>query len=246
MSYHQGIDSISSSGVKMLINKTPAHFYRRYGLGAPEEVSRPLVFGSAFHAMVLEGEAVCKGLYGDAPAHPGTAKYAAWLEQSSHLAGGLKPDDWREIKFMQQALADDVEIAKLLAMPAKIEERIDFTDDETGMACKIKPDFLANDGSVMLDLKTTADATERGIYQSVRRFDYDLSAAMYLRGVEAALGVTPRWGWVFVEKVTHLPRLVWASDETIETGNAKLDKGLAIYRDCAEVKSWPGYETIEF
>ena len=39
MSYHSGIDSISSSGVKMLVNKTPAHFHQRYAEGAPEAVS---------------------------------------------------------------------------------------------------------------------------------------------------------------------------------------------------------------
>ena len=244
MSYHSGIDSISSSGVKMLVNKTPAHFHQRYAEGAPEAVSRPLVFGSVFHAFVLEGEAVCRSLYGTAPAHPGTAKYAAWLSNEECLYGGLKEEDWAEIQLMQAGMLANEEIKALLDMPAIIEQRFDWTDKEYDVQCKIKPDFLARDGSVMLDIKTTADATNYGIHTAVRRYDYDLSAAMYLRAIEAIEGITPRWGWIFIEKGTRLPRLVWASDETIETGSAKLERGLSIYSECMKSGKWPGYETL--
>lgn len=242
--YHGGIDSISSSGVKMLVNKTPAHFHQHYAQGMQAPVSRPLVFGSAFHALVLEGEAVCRHLYGVAPAHPGTAKYTAWLANEERLEGGLKQEDWDEMFLMQKGLLANKEIRELLDAPGIVEQRFDWTDSEYEVQCKIKPDFLATDGSVMLDVKTIADATNYGIHSSVRRFDYDLSAAMYLRGIEACEGMTPRWGWVFIEKGSRLPRLVWASDETIETGNAKLERGLSTYSACMKSGYWPGYETL--
>jgi hypothetical protein len=38
--------------------------------------------------------------------------------------------------------------------------------------------------------------------------------------------------------------MVWASDEIIENGNAKLERGLAVYADCIESGRWPGYETL--
>lgn len=244
MSYHQGIDSISSSGVKMLINKTPAHFHLRYAEGAPEPVTRPLVFGSAFHALVLEGEAVCRAQYGVAPAHPGTAKYWAWLSNEDTLEGGVKQEDWDEMQRMRDALMKHSEINALLGQAALIEERMDWIDEDHLVNCKIKPDFLARDGSVMIDLKTTVDASNHGVYSAVRRYDYDLSAAMYLRGVSAVHGMTPQWGWVFIEKGTRIPRLVWASDEPISTGNDKLNHGLGIYADCLKSGTWPGYETL--
>jgi hypothetical protein len=243
MNYHRGIDSISSSGVKLIINKTPAHFHQRYAEGAPEPVSRALVFGSAFHALVLEGEAACRQRYGFAPAHPGTAKYSQWLA-NEEFAGGLKQDDWDEMFRMRDGVYADSDVAAILAEDALVERRIDWVDLATGANCKAKPDWLASDHSVMIDLKTTTDASNYGIHTAIRRYDYDLSAAMYVRAVESVHGVSPKWGWLFVEKESCLPRLVWASDETLEAGNAKLERGLALYADCIESGRWPGYETL--
>ncbi len=244
MSYHQGIDSISSTGVKMIINKTPAHFYQRYAEGAPDQVTRPLVFGSAFHALVLEGEAVCRKNFGLAPSHPGTAKYAAWVANEESFEGGLKQEDWDEMLRMRDGLYADDEIAKMLTQDAIIERRIDWVDAEHDVNCKVKPDWLAADHSVMIDLKTTSNATNYGIHTAIRRYDYDLSAAMYLRGVESIEGVSPKWGWMFIEKGSYLPRMVWASDQVIADGTAKLERGLSLYSQCMKSGKWPGYETL--
>lgn len=244
-SYHTGTNRISSSGVKIIRDKSPAHYYARYSGGATETYSRPLVFGQALHCLVLEGQAEFDKSFGVAPAHPGTKKYEEWKKQT-YLLGGLKPEDMSQVMRLRDALyLPGSESARLLKMESTNETAIKWKNQATGAPCKAMPDFLADNGSIMLDLKSTADASIQGIKSSIRRYSYDLSAAMYLEGVEAVYGMTPRWGWLFVEKETFATRIVWASDLTIETGKAKLDNGLATYAECLAEEYWPGYPETE-
>jgi hypothetical protein len=53
--------------------------------------------------------------------------------------------------------------AMLLALPGKAETTHMWTDAATGLQCKCRPDWLTDDGRLLVDLKTTEDASPRGI-----------------------------------------------------------------------------------
>ena len=65
---------------------------------------------------------------------------------------------------------------------------------EQGLLCKTRADVVlnpfdmpqANNSVVLVDYKTTSDCSVRGFTNSVRRYSYDLQAAWYKRGFEAA------------------------------------------------------------
>ena len=58
------------------------------------------------------------------------------------------------------------------------------TDWQTShLMMKVRPDGLCKNYPVIVDLKTTADASYSGFQRSVERFGYHVSAAMYMEGV---------------------------------------------------------------
>lgn len=242
MEYHKGIERISSSGLKMILRQSPAHFFHRYGLGIEQEQTTALLMGQLVHALVLEGDEAARARYGVAPANPGTKKYADWLEESRGLVGGLKGDDWDEAYAIRDAVLSDPVIAGLLSAKGVTEQAIEWVDPITGAACKAKPDWLAADASLCIDLKTSSNASFPSFANTVRFYDYDLSASFYLDGIEATAKTTPEWLWVVVEKAPPYATAVYAvSSETLDEGSRKASQALATYAACMKTRSWPGY-----
>ena len=103
-SYHSGIDRISSSGLKLLLNKSPAHYYAKYAEAQEEAPTRAKVLGSLVHAIILEGEDVATERFGVATHNPGTKGYATWMSENEGLEGGLKVEDWDVAKRMRDSL----------------------------------------------------------------------------------------------------------------------------------------------
>ncbi len=73
----------------------------------------------------------------------------------------------------------------------KSEQSYFATDSDTGMKVKCRPDFILDDGSLIIDLKTTQNASLKGFQKSVVNFRYYVQAAWYLDVVEMATGKRP-------------------------------------------------------
>jgi hypothetical protein len=240
--YHSGIERITSSGLKILMHKSPAHYYAKYADAVPDVPTRSKVLGSVTHAVILEGEDVAVSRYGVAPSNPGTKGYDTWLKENEDLEGGLKPEDWDVVRQMRDSLHAVKDFRDLIEQSGKAEQTIEWTDPITGAACKCKPDWLANDGSLMIDLKTARDASLKGFQRAIRMFDYDLSAAFYLGGVEMHLGKLPGWLWVVVEnEPPYAPAIYEITPHTLSDGESKVYRGLDIYTKCIAEGTWPSY-----
>jgi len=159
------------------------------------------------------------------------------------MLGGLKPDDWGKAYDIRDSLYQVKSLRDMLETGGKAEEVIEWTDPITGAPCKAKPDWVSNDGKLMIDLKSSRDASPLGFAKAVRNYDYDLSAAMYLIGAEEALGVRPRWLWVVVENTApYAPAIYEMSPATRATGEEKMYQALEVYEKCRRSGVWPGYE----
>jgi len=130
-----------------------------------------------------------------------------------------------------------------------------WTDSETGVQCKCRPDWLVTVDEVVtgiVDVKTCADASADAFARSVASFGYDLQAAFYQDGLKALTGKTLPFYFIAVEKDgPHATAAYRASDEMIETGRAKYRGALQLLRWCRDNNRWPAYqpngeiETIE-
>ncbi len=185
--YHGFKDWYSSSMIKHVIRSAESFFYE---INHPHKDSIALERGSAFHSGV-------EGLAKD-----GTR----WLFDSEVVecsAASVKAKPFIEAKAAHPDKAvlhiDEIEKAwkmaqKLFDKASKInyfsqghpELSFFWIDEETGLKLKCRPDWLFPNW--MPDYKTTKSHTLEGFSKEIANYNYHLSAAMYLEGVQAVTG----------------------------------------------------------
>lgn len=130
----------------------------------------------------------------------------------------------------------------------KAEVSAFWTDEQTGVACRCRPDFVhpvrAN-AVLLLDLKTFSSAAPSEFRRQVARKRYDVQAALYSDGYEKASGMEVL-GFIFLAVETEYPFAANAfmlDDESLESGRQKYRKNLRTYAECERANKWPGYST---
>jgi hypothetical protein len=96
---------------------------------------------------------------------------------------------------------------------------------------------------MLLDVKTTVDASIPAIRNSIARYGYHMQAEHYCRGIHAATGLEPA-GFVFAFVESAYPfaaRVVELDPETYEIARRENRDALALYARCAAANEWPGY-----
>lgn len=175
-----------------------------------------------------------------------------WEEWQQNNAGRniLTSDQWKQLHAMREGLMKNPTAVKLLygKSGGKAEQSIYWTDPETGLLCRIRPDWLRANW-MPVDLKTSADASEEGFKKSVAQWRYDVQEAMYLDGIEAHTGRRPAcMPFVVVEtKPPYLCAVYILGGTYTAIGLGQMREDLNTLRQCIDTDSWPGYssEAIE-
>ena len=230
-------DRINNSGLK-LIARTPAH-YKYYKEHQQEKPPTPqMQLGTAVHCAVLE-PATFKDRYTVAPACDKRTKEgkAIWadLEASKKLI--LSASDYELVEGMSQSVLNHETASKLLA--AGDPEVTIFTDIE-GIPAKARLDWYRN--GIILDLKTTADASPDQFSRSCASFGYSLQCAWYLDCCQA-IGIEAHT-MIFVVVESNNPFLCTAyelDEVSIEWGRDHYRSALSKYRECMTLDDWPGF-----
>lgn len=114
---------------------------------------------------------------------------------------------------------------------------------------KIRPDALCPAHGVVADIKTTGDASYSEFVRAVQRFNYHLSGAMYMEGVNQceallkALGLPAFTNFVFICVESREPYLTTIYD----LGQEYLQLGKTLYHGAlrslhyGRENNWPGY-----
>ena len=167
---------------------------------------------------------------------------AEWEKVNEHRTI-LNPDQWQTIHAMRNALmAHPAANALLTNIPGEAEKSVYWLDALTGVLCRCRPDWWRDD-NVIVDLKTTEDASQEGFARSMAKFRYDVQAAYYLDGVQAATRKRPKaFVFIAVEKKPPYGVGVYVLDaESLELGRAQYQHDLRIYAECVRTGEWPGY-----
>ena len=117
------------------------------------------------------------------------------------------------------------------------------TEPETGLEVRCRPDFMLDDGSLIVDLKTTTDASPKGFQKSLVNFRYYVQAAWYLDVVELATGKRPD-GFLFIAVEKQRPFGVGvyvADEEMIKLGREHAMEDLRNIAKWKAEDSYPGY-----
>lgn len=119
-----------------------------------------------------------------------------------------------------------------------------WTDPETGIKMKTRPDMNKRKKNVIVNLKTTLDGSPRAFSRDMVKYDYPLQAAIEIEGcLESGLMDTvDHYFWLVVEKVKPYCGTIYSFGKSDrETTNMELRHYLRKIEHAREKNLWPGY-----
>jgi exodeoxyribonuclease VIII len=240
--YHAS-PAISKSGLD-LIRKAPALY--RWRQANPIEQTPAMRLGTLTHTVVLEPDLFERetAVRPEGIDRRTSAGKLAWAEFELEAAGReiISEEEWTKLAAIRDAVRSHPAASKALAGSPVIEQSIFWDADD--IACRCRPDCVTERG-VIVDLKTTRDASPEGFAKSVAQYRYHVQAAFYSDGYKAAFGEAPR-GFVFIAVETEPPYLVavYVASETMTSrGRIEYQADLDTFRECLASDCWPGYSS---
>ncbi|MCK5237706.1 MAG: PD-(D/E)XK nuclease-like domain-containing protein [Deltaproteobacteria bacterium] len=241
--------SLSRSTICDLINgKTPAHVYhgsKRLNPHCEEEVAEAKFdFGTASHALLLEGEDVMEVIEADS----WRTKDAKEARDAAREAGKipmLPPQAEVVTQMVYKASiaiigCKELGITSLLSQ-GKSEQTYLWKSGETWM--RARPDWVRNDNKLILDYKTTGKLAHPDEFiRNAISLGYDIQDYLHTDGVHRLHGTDP--DFVFVVQETTPPYLVsfiGLDGMAIDMAIDKIKYGKKIWNECLKTGIWPGY-----
>lgn len=235
--YHKH-PALSKSGLDRLAI-SPAHY--QAWLTDPRIETPAMKFGTAAHCAILEPtrfvneyDVLPSGL--DRRTKEGKAIYTELEAKGKTL---LSIDDWQAIHGMLDSVMDHPAARDLLS--EGLAETSYFSEMDR-VAVKCRPDWLSS--GIVVDLKTTQDASLSGFSKSIANYRYAVQAAFY-SDILASLGHdVVAFLFVAVEKTAPYAVGVYELDDmSLEIGREQYQRDLDTYRRCIESGEWPAYSS---
>ena len=248
--------SLSSSGIKTLLDKSPAHFWLDSVLNPqrPAETSRPaLNLGKAIHDALLLPERWSTQFYHTVPNGFTPAHHVKWADDlpgwKAAMAAGkaiLTADDVASVNRMAEAVRAP-DLASSLLISGTPELTVVWMDDATGVWLRARPDVTPDVRSIVPDVKSDNNPSPEAFMRKADTYRYFHSAAHYLDGLEAIYGPEPNWVkrrfvFVVIEKTPpYTVTLYQADDEDIQRARMENRRAINLFAKCLKEDRWPGY-----
>ena len=239
--YHRSTP-LSKSNLSELL-RSPAHY--RASLTNSREETAAMVLGTAFHCAVLEPDRFGRE-YGVPPSVDRRTKAgkAAFAEWELHGWKAISEEDFCRIGEMKETLLGHKTLGPLFdhgEAELSFFAEADYYGSPIWLKCR--PDWIDQSRGVIVDLKTTADASASGFSRSCAKYHYDLQAYLYSMICSEVLGKNIT-AFVFAA-VESLPPYGVAGyvldSEALELGRHKFHKAIGRYFECVESGEWPSY-----
>lgn len=172
--YHSN-PAISRSGLWTLLTRSPFHLKFRAGRS-----NKNLDIGTATHIAVLQPDEfsslVMRG--------PEDRRGNKWREASDEaVATGrvlLTSGDYDDVVSIAETASSNKMLQTAMMGYRLVEASIYGTDLLTDVAVKVKPDLVNLTCGLMIDIKTTSDASPSAFAKSVATYGYHMQQAMYM------------------------------------------------------------------
>lgn len=235
--YH-AMPGLSASGIKTLIEKCPLLFRHEMDNPDDREDTASSLIGSAMHTMALEPHLwpTQVGIINASDYRTNAAK----AERDAMIADGRTPilkAQAEDILAMGEMLRS--EIGDLFS-GGRRESTYRWPDPETGVEMKARPDFRKR--GMMIDYKTTEDASPKAFQRRVSDNQHHIQAALYLEGNEILTGESADWLWVVQStKKPFIVSVFRPSRASLYVGSVKVRAGIRLYDRCDRENHWPSY-----
>lgn len=236
------IPALSNSTAKLGLSKSWRHA-REAMLGdlAPEE-STVFDIGTAAHAMLLERSADGLAVI---DAEDWRTKAAKEARDAARSAGKtpILARHFAKVHVMvseAHAFLAGTEYAGVLNN-GQTEVTLVW-EDIGGVLCKARLDCLSADGRVILDYKTTDNASPEAFGRSIANYGYDFQSRWYRRGLHALTAANAQFVLLAQETMNlHLCSMHALSNAYEDIVEAKVQRALREYAACLQADVWPAY-----
>ena len=260
--------SISSSGLRTIVNESPWHFWSRWEGNEnrypdPEE-SDALILGKAAHALILGDEVFDEHFCfvpKDALRRP-TAPQIAAFERTG--AGAMPrrtaPCSGRRSTRRPREIADHRDADRAHSVhgrePEEMPEAVQalsegmtevsmiWQDRITGVWLKSRPDQIPATDLTSPDLKTFAPRSksiQRSVHQSITDSGYDMQMALAIMGAEEVFGTTAS-ECVLIMAQSNAPYTVTPvrlDEDALYWARVRCRHGIDTFAKCPETGRWP-------
>lgn len=247
--YHEWDGKSVTRSQLYLFRKSPRSFYNRYILGIAPPRSKALTFGSAFHALTLEGEEEFDRHFVQTferpPVPEGESASGYWRRKANaEVLNKLKLEWAQEHGHKEQLSESDISLIRemkkaawspankmclALMEGAKFETMAEGVDYSTGLGLRCKMDIWTQDG-FCADLKSHSGDLGDNWDRAIMDYGYHFQAAFYRRCTS-----TDRFPFLVVQK-TQQPDAMVAEldDEEAQLGEKVLRSALDRFAICLE------------
>lgn len=259
--YHADKTAIGSSSIKHLLVSPATFLYHYTKPKTAEETEKEkehFKFGRLVHKALLEGskfkdsyvvmpefmDYTEKGVM-SAQSKGAKQKRAEWLEKMKAENKTICTEEERDhLIGMANAVLNHKDVFRILK-EGKPEITGYYRDPETGIKCKIRPDFLPFTISALPDLKTARSSDRNDFSKAVWNYRYDIQMAMYCYAIYVITGRKIKHpSYIVIEKEPPYEVALYVCDNTVmEVGLSDYKRGLRILKECLLTKKWPQRQT---
>ena len=196
-----------------------------------------------FHTYILEPAEFEKRYWvvekGDMRTKVGKEAYA----ESMTRAQGRElvcSDSFNDILQMQRSINNSASASRLIT-GGLYEKSLFWTDKDTGILCKVRPDIWHN--NFVADLKTTGNASFREFQRSIYTYGYHIQCGMIHEALHALKGLNMmKFVFIVAEKDDPFSSVVYTLDEAaVRKGVEIFKKTLFEMKQCMDDDRWPSY-----
>jgi len=252
--YHADKEYISSSALKEA-QKSLAHFDFYYS--KPSERKSHFDFGNCFELALMD-------------AINGTNEFDKFVtifdeqqrpEQEKTMASG-KNKEWKitifdtdkyiitktgdeSLETMQLMLESCIKdsVINALIKNTDYQKSIFWTDKQTGLKMKTRPDVCKMNKKVIVDIKSTKDASPEKFAKDAANYSYPLQAITQINGcIDSGLMIPEKYFWLAVEKTAPFnAQLYEFKNEDWQLMQDRYEYHLGLIKMAREENKFPGY-----
>lgn len=243
MERYLAFDALSSGVCHTLLSQSPMH--AKWHKDHPSESNSAMDIGTVAHKILLEGNQ--DGIV-IVDAEDWRTKAAKEARDAAREAGKVPI-----LSAKLPVILNMVDAAKRFVASSEIsgifdrgKPEVTLTWEDVGTLCKARPDFLPDDHSLILHVKTTQGSAEPESWIRNQLFGngYDVAAAFYERGLRALNREPIQSDSVFLvieQEAPHGCSLIGLDPMTRDMAERKVQRAVGLWERCCQENEWPCY-----
>lgn len=238
---YEEIKGLNYSGAKQIL-RSPAHY--QHWLTAERKETPALLIGRLVHTAIMLPKEFNNKVHELPECDRRTKEGKAIYEQFVASVG--KDDDVITSEQMQTITSianSGITALATLGLQGEPYTKIEcsITKPYRDIIIKGRPDLVTIDKegkTVVVDFKTTQDASARAFARDIVNYEYHIQNAFYNE-----LNNSTRFIFIAIEKEPPFNYAIYELDaDAVGEGKRRMDIACDLYRDCQRFGAWPGYD----